>query len=174
MTNYRFTQEMAEKWGVSERRINQYCAEGRILGAQRVGKAWAIPADAEKPADPRQTRRQGKPAPAKTASGALIDQANLMPLMNTPFAPGKCRKTVEAMAPGPRRDISPNTVRKYITQLEDKHLIETLPTTVWTLDGTARNGTLLYTVLPIHEAVNYHLGRQLTGLPPRKNGSKKR
>ena len=106
MTNYRSTQEMAEKWGVSERRINQYCAEGRILGAQRVGKAWAIPADAEKPADPRQTRRQGKSASAKTASGALIDQANLMPLMNTPFAPGKCRKTVEAMAPGPRRDIA--------------------------------------------------------------------
>ena len=26
--------------------------------------------------------------------------------------------------------MSPNTVRKYITQLEDKHLIETLPTTV--------------------------------------------
>ena len=43
--------------------------------------------------------------------------------------------------------MSPNTVRKYITQLEDKRLIETLPTTVWTLDGTARNGTLLYTIL---------------------------
>ena len=28
--------------------------------------------------------------------------------------------------------MSPNTVRKYITQLEDKYLIETLPTTVWT------------------------------------------
>ena len=39
--------------------------------------------------------------------------------------------------------MSPNTVWKYITQLEDKHLIETLLTTVWTLDGTARNGTLL-------------------------------
>ena len=70
--------------------------------------------------------------------------------------------------------MSPNTVRKYITQLEDKHLIETLPTTVWTLDGTARNGTLLYTILPIQEAVNYHLGRQLTMLPTRKGGRKRR
>ena len=57
--------------------------------------------------------------------------------------------------------MTPNTVRKYITQLEDKYLIETLPTTVWTLNGTARNGTLLYTILPIQEAVNYHLERQL-------------
>ena len=70
--------------------------------------------------------------------------------------------------------MTPNTVRKYITQLEDKYLIETLPTTVWTLDGTARNGTLLYTILPIHEAVNYHLERQLAGLPMRKGGRKRR
>ena len=70
--------------------------------------------------------------------------------------------------------MSPNTVRKYITQLEDKRLIETLPTTVWTLDGTARNGTLLYTILPIHEAVNCHLERQLAGLPMRKGGRKRR
>ena len=70
--------------------------------------------------------------------------------------------------------MSPNTVRKYITQLEDKRLIETLPTAVWTLDGTARNGTLLYTILPIHEAVNYRLERQLAGMPVRKPGRKRR
>ena len=70
--------------------------------------------------------------------------------------------------------MSPNTVRKYITQLEDKRLIETLPTTVWTLDGTARNGTLLYTILPIHGAVNYRLERQLAGMPVRKPGRKRR
>lgn len=75
---------------------------------------------------------------------------------------------------GERTGMSPNTVRKYITQLEDKRLIETLSTTVWTLDGTARNGTLLYTVLPIHEAVNYHLEWQLTMLPTRKGGRKRR
>ena len=70
--------------------------------------------------------------------------------------------------------MSPNTVRKYITQLEDKHLIETLPTTVWTLDGTARNGTLQFTIRPIQEAVNYSLERQLAGLPPRKARRKRR
>ncbi len=75
---------------------------------------------------------------------------------------------------GERTGMSPNTVRKYITQLKDKRLIETLPTTVWTLDGTARNGTLLYTILPIHEAVNYCLERQLAGMPVRKPGRKRR
>ena len=75
---------------------------------------------------------------------------------------------------GERTGMSPNTVRKYITQLEDKHLIETLPTTVWTMDGTTRNGTLLYRVLPIHEAVNYYLEWQMAGLPPRKGRRKRR
>lgn len=75
---------------------------------------------------------------------------------------------------GEHTGMSPNTVRKYITQLEDKQLIETLPTTVWTLDGTARNGTLLYTILPIYEAVNYHLERQFAGLPQKKRTRKRR
>ena len=75
---------------------------------------------------------------------------------------------------GERTGMSPNTVRKFITQLEDKRLIETLPTTVWTLDGTARNGTLLYTILPIHDAVNYHLECQLVRLPQKKRTRKRR
>ena len=44
--DYITVREAAEKWGVSERRINQYCAEGRIPGAERFGGAWAIPAGA--------------------------------------------------------------------------------------------------------------------------------
>ena len=47
MKRYLSIREAAEKWGVSERRFNQYCSEGRIFGAERIGKAWAIPADAE-------------------------------------------------------------------------------------------------------------------------------
>lgn len=106
LKNYLSIREAAQKWGVSDRRINQYCAEGRIPGAQRIGKAWAIPDDAEKPSDPRRTRQEGKNAPIQTTPEGLIDHTNLMPLMNTAFAPGHCREAVEAMAPGPQRDIA--------------------------------------------------------------------
>ena len=106
MKNYLSIREAAEKWGVSERRINQYCAEGRIPGARRFGKSWAIPDDAEKPGDPRRTRRQVKSASVQASSGGLLDHTNLMPLMNTAFAPGRCREAVEAMAEGPQRDIA--------------------------------------------------------------------
>ena len=39
--------ETSEKWGISVRRIQVLCSEGRIPGATKIGSYWAIPADAE-------------------------------------------------------------------------------------------------------------------------------
>lgn len=50
---YISVKKAAKKWDVSERRVHQYCKEGRILGLQRFGKSWAIPDSANKPEDPR-------------------------------------------------------------------------------------------------------------------------
>lgn len=41
--------EIAERWGVSERTVRNYCSQGRVPGAQLVGKTWLIPSDAGKP-----------------------------------------------------------------------------------------------------------------------------
>ena len=106
MKDYLSLREAAQKWGVSERRINQYCTEGRIAGAQRIGKAWAIPSNAQKPGDPRRMRQQGKIPPLQTSAGGRLNHANLMPLMNTAFVPGNCQDAALAMTPGPRRDIA--------------------------------------------------------------------
>lgn len=106
MKDYHSLREAAQKWGVSERRINQYCTEGRIAGAQRIGKAWAIPSNAQKPGDPRRMRQQGKIPPLQTSAGGRLNHANLMPLMNTAFVPGNCRAAALTMTPGPRRDIA--------------------------------------------------------------------
>lgn len=57
MAKFMTTKEASEKWGVSERRINTFCKEGRIPGAykdkENKNKQWMIPADAVKPADKR-------------------------------------------------------------------------------------------------------------------------
>ena len=45
--------QTAEKWGITARRIQRLCAEGRIPGATKIGSYWAVPADAEKPKDER-------------------------------------------------------------------------------------------------------------------------
>ena len=41
--------KMAEKWGISERSVRNYCAQGRIAGAKLIGKTWYIPENAVKP-----------------------------------------------------------------------------------------------------------------------------
>lgn len=46
---YKSVAEMAELWGLSERTVRNYCAEGRIDGAELIGKTWKIPADAVRP-----------------------------------------------------------------------------------------------------------------------------
>lgn len=57
--------------------------------------------------------------------------------------------------------LSRNTVKKYVVELEQKHLITTEPTTVCAKDGRKRNGSLLYTIRPIGEAKEYYFEQQL-------------
>lgn len=50
----------AEKWGISQRSVRNYCSTGRIPGAFLTGKTWNIPSDAEKPS--RAKRKDAAPA----------------------------------------------------------------------------------------------------------------
>lgn len=50
---YLSTREASKKWGITPRRIQVLCTEGRIPGAIRIGEIWGIPEDAEKPVDAR-------------------------------------------------------------------------------------------------------------------------
>lgn len=45
--------EASKLWNLTERRVAGLCKDGEIKGAIKEGKAWLIPADAEKPADKR-------------------------------------------------------------------------------------------------------------------------
>lgn len=45
--------EAAEKWGISQKRVQVLCRNRRIDGAMRVGNVWIIPYDAQKPTDAR-------------------------------------------------------------------------------------------------------------------------
>ena len=53
MEGFKKISEISKEWGISERRINPLCLEGRIKGAEKFGNAWAIPEDAERPKDER-------------------------------------------------------------------------------------------------------------------------
>lgn len=50
---YISAKQTAQKWGISERRVQILCEQGRIEGVFKLGHAWAIPKDAKKPEDAR-------------------------------------------------------------------------------------------------------------------------
>ena len=50
---YITAKEAAEKWGISQRRVQVLCEQNRVNGAKRLGWAWAIPEKAKKPRDAR-------------------------------------------------------------------------------------------------------------------------
>ncbi len=49
MIEYMTAQEAADKWGITVRRVQVLCSNGRIEGATKHASVWAIPRNAEKP-----------------------------------------------------------------------------------------------------------------------------
>ena len=60
---YKSVAQMAEQWGISDRRVRILCQQGKIDGVIRKGRAWLIPADTEKPIDGRTIRYQRNDSP---------------------------------------------------------------------------------------------------------------
>lgn len=50
---YLSIKQTAKRWGLSDRRVQVLCKEGRIPGLITIGRTWGIPDDAEKPTDAR-------------------------------------------------------------------------------------------------------------------------
>lgn len=88
-------EEIATKWGISSRAVQLLCKEGKIIGAQRFGRAWMIPEDAVRPVDRRTREGRGlseedQPLPRSTpflymtdlySTPGTADEASL-PLVN--------------------------------------------------------------------------------------------
>ena len=58
MLEYISAPEAAKKWGISERRVQKLCEEGRITGVVKFSRMWLIPKDVEKPVDGRIKKRK--------------------------------------------------------------------------------------------------------------------
>lgn len=50
---YMTASQAAEKWDISQRRVQVLCSQNRIEGVFKLGDNWAIPDDAPKPNDKR-------------------------------------------------------------------------------------------------------------------------
>ena len=52
--------QAAKKWKISQRRVQILCAENRIEGTFKLGEAWSIPENAEKPDDNRKAKKHNE------------------------------------------------------------------------------------------------------------------
>lgn len=66
-------EQIAKKWDISARRVQLLCADGKIEGAVRFGRAWMIPKNAKKPIDGR------------TKAGRSLVNENMRLPRKTPF-----------------------------------------------------------------------------------------
>ncbi|EDP15102.1 hypothetical protein CLOBOL_04794 [Enterocloster bolteae ATCC BAA-613] len=57
---YTTIKNIAEQWGMTPRWIQTLCSNGKIPGAVKFGRDWAIPKDAMKPTDGRVTTGEYK------------------------------------------------------------------------------------------------------------------
>ena len=57
---YMTVAEAAKKWGLTPRSVQIHCEKGNIPGVNLLGKAWQIPANAERPR--RKSRAKGLPS----------------------------------------------------------------------------------------------------------------
>ena len=72
---YKTVTEAAEGWGISPRRVRDFCMNGRIPGVKAEGRSWLIPADAEKPAD-------GRTASARSEAAARDEKKDILTTMS--------------------------------------------------------------------------------------------
>ena len=82
--NYITVRDAAQKWGVSLRRVQLLCNDGRIKGAYRFGKSWMIPETAVQPNARRKNEAPKLPLPRKSP---FLDMTNLY---NRPGAAEEC------------------------------------------------------------------------------------
>lgn len=88
-------QQASEKWGISLRRVQDLCRQGRIPGAEQFGKNWMIPADAGRPLDGRRREvREAKaefiPLPRRSPMLSMTD------LYNTPGTADKISRSLSS------------------------------------------------------------------------------
>ena len=76
--------ETAEKWGITQRRVEVLCMNGQVQGVERVGNMWLIPKTAAKPIDGR--TRAAKQQKKQMAYVLDLDEEHIIGMVNGTMA----------------------------------------------------------------------------------------
>ena len=93
--------DVAAVWGISVRRLQTLCAAGRIEGAKRFGRAWMIPADAQKPLDGRTKESRNAPAVSWNTDMPMPRKTPFLYMTNLYNEPGCSEKAIAGLAANP-------------------------------------------------------------------------
>jgi len=96
--NYLKIDEVALSWGISPRRLQTLCAQGKIEGATRFGRAWMIPENAQKPMDGRTKASRDAQLNQLLANLPMPRKTPILHMTNLYHTPGCAEKAIEALA----------------------------------------------------------------------------
>ena len=116
--DYISTKDAANKFGLSERRVQKLCEDGRIKGAQMISGVWLIPSSAEKPLDGRYTQISIFDFDEKQ-----LTLAELCKELSISLATGKNWIKLGKLIPSSEDGKNPYFTEEYVSKLK-KELIE--------------------------------------------------
>lgn len=100
--------EASVKFGISSRRVQKLCEEGRITGAQMISNVWLIPDTAEKPQDSRKIH----------TSSDLLTLSELCEQLSISIATGRNWVKLGKVTPATTINKTPCFTRDYVTELK--------------------------------------------------------
>ena len=95
---YRKVEDLARQWGISARRIQTLCSQGKIEGAFRFGRDWMIPKDAKRPVDGRRKEAKTSKADESYASQPLPRNTPFLYMTDLYSVPGTADACAENLA----------------------------------------------------------------------------
>ncbi len=93
--------ETAERWGISSRRLQTLCANGKVEGATRLGKVWMIPKTAQKPLDGRTKAGKNSADPLPEKDLPIPRKTPFLHMTDLYSVPGSAEKSVVALDGNP-------------------------------------------------------------------------
>lgn len=88
--------DVAQAWGISPRRLQTLCAEGKVAGAVRFGRAWMIPKGTPKPKDGR--TKAGRASQAHSPDMPMPRKTPFLHMTNLYNAPGCADRAIAELA----------------------------------------------------------------------------
>ncbi len=89
--------EVADRWGVSARRVQTLCAAGKVEGAVRFGRDWMIPKGTARPTDGRTKAGRAQAAAQLNVNMPLPRKTPFLYMTDLYSQPGTAERAAEAL-----------------------------------------------------------------------------